>query len=75
MYMEEAPQTVEGQIAEDLEILIAQVRERVHGNTGQREWALARTNLEQAAHWISEARGMMGGRGNASWSPDRKGEE
>lgn len=66
-------QTVEGQIAEDIEALIARVRVMVQGNTGQREWALARTNLEQAAHWCSEARGMNGGRGHApGWYPDRE---
>ena len=71
------PQTVEGSIAEDLEALIARVRERVsHTHTGQREWALARTNLEQAAHWVSEARGMNGGRGIApGWYPEREQEQ
>lgn len=54
----EAPQTVEGQIAEDTKLLIARVRQMVQGRTGQREWALARTKLEEAAHWISEARDM-----------------
>lgn len=66
------PQTVQGQIAEDLENLIARVRVQVQGRTGQREWALARTNLEQAAHWVSEARDMNGARRICPDYPDRE---
>lgn len=71
--VEVAPQTVQGKIAEDLEVLIARVRQEVQGRTGQREWALARTKLEEAAHWVSEARDMQGGRGiSPGWFPERE---
>lgn len=55
---EDPPVSVEAQIQLDTEALIPRVLQCVQGQTGQREWALARTNLEQALHWMRAARGI-----------------
>lgn len=50
------PISVEGQVQLDTEALIPRVMQLVSGNRGQREWALARTKLEEAVHWMRVAR-------------------
>lgn len=52
----EPPISVEGQIARDLADLTNRVRIMAGGGHSPREWALARTNLQQALHWVFEAR-------------------
>ena len=50
------PVSVPEQIARDLADLIDRVKSEIDGGHRPREWALARTNLQQALHWVFEAR-------------------